>query len=94
MRNDNEVECKHIDVVTETDTRPVHSGGSIEHGYRFLVQYATGRRVEFIPTLDLPAAPTLEALIALYPDSSSQEMMDAVLRASNEPHKRPEYKGS
>lgn len=83
---------KHVDVVKEDDFRPLAANGTKTEGYRLLVQYSTNTRPEFIPSLDLPAAPTLEALAAMAP--TSQEVLDAIARASDVPHERPVNKGN
>jgi hypothetical protein len=94
MRDLETVKPKHIDVVFESDLRPYSSNGNMEEGYRFLIQYSTAQRPEFFPALDIQSAPTIDALVAMYPDQSCPAMIDAVMRAVDEPHKRPQFSGN
>lgn len=91
VRNSGSEAPKHVDIVRETDMRPTGPEGVKTEGFRLLIQYATNKRSEFVPELSLPAAPSIEALLALAPGSA--EVVSAIMAALDEPHNRPQFSG-
>lgn len=83
---------KHVDIVKEDDCRPESAGGKRVEGYRALLQYSTNRRPEYVPSLDLPAAPTMEALAAMLP--GDEQTVAALANSLNLPSNQDKFKGN
>lgn len=92
MREPGTFRPKHVDIVHETDMRPLSAEGTKKEGFRALLQYPTGR-LEFVPNLEFEAAPSPQALLALITDETG-EIQKAVEAALNLPHNQAQFKGN
>lgn len=78
---------KHVDVVHDYAT---HDGQKVIQGYRLLVQVETAHKPFFIPSPELPPAPSMEALVALMP--WDRETVEAVLNGLDMPYLKPQFR--
>lgn len=78
---------KHVDVMADDDLLDPNNP---KKGFRCLMQFPSGKAT-LVPAPNLPAAPSLEALLALSPN---KEMAEAVMKAMKLPHKEPQFKGN